>query len=244
MNRIKIKHLILLIILIGIFIIGTPNIFHRNSGVSVSTGTTGNGTLKNAWQVDYKTKNSKYFSLVSYYLLGTAYVHSQLYQTLQDCYKECETTCPGIKFRIMECSLKKGGKTLIHRSHRNGLSADFMVPKIKNTKQIRSYDRIGLWHYLLNFDSNGRLRINKKISIDFETMAKQILALDNAARKNGLAITKIILKIDLKDDFFKTKEGQEIRRRGIYFAQNLTKTLNTLHDDHYHVDFEIMKNED
>jgi penicillin-insensitive murein DD-endopeptidase len=235
----KVKYFIFLALLIAVIIISAPNVIYKNSGVSISTGSAGNGSLENGYQVDYKSNNAKYFSFVSYYILGTAYVNSSLYQTLKDSYKECETTCPGVKFRIMECSLRKGGKTLIHRSHRNGLSVDFMVPKKKNGKQIRIYDRIGLLHYLLNFDSVGRLKLNKKVSIDFDLMAKHIIALDNAARKNGLAIRKVILKIDLKDDFFQTKDGKEIQRRGIYFARNLTKTLNTLHDDHYHIDFKI-----
>jgi penicillin-insensitive murein endopeptidase len=115
-----------------------------------------------------------------------------------------------------------------------------MVPKIKDEKQYNAYDRIGLWHYLLNFDSTGRLKINKEVSIDFETLGKHIIALDNAAKRNGLSISKVILKIDLKDDFYSTKSGKEVKRRGIYFARNLSKTINMVHDDHYHVDFKTV----
>ncbi len=116
-----------------------------------------------------------------------------------------------------------------------------MVPKIKEDKQIKLYDRIGLWHYLLNFNSSGELSLNKKVSIDFNTMGKHIIALDNAAKKNDLVISKVIFKIELKDDFFNTECGKEIKRRGIYFAQNLSKSINMVHDDHYHVDFKIVK---
>ena len=240
MKRHIIRNIILFVALIGLVFACAPNILYKNSGISESIGTTGKGSLKNAYQIKYKTNNSRYFSFTSFYLVGTGFVHSKLYQTLLDSYKECETTCLGIKFRTMECSLKKGGKTLIHRTHRNGLSVDFMVPKIKDEKQIKAYDRIGLWHYLLNFDSTGRLKMNEKVSIDFETMGKHIIALDNAARKNGLAISKVILKIDLKDDFYITKSGKEVKRRGIYFARNLSKTIDMVQDDHYHVDFKLV----
>jgi len=240
MNRHLVRNIILILIVIGLAFACGPNLFYRNSGTSESIGTQSNGSIRNAYQIKYKTSNSRYFSFISYYLIGTGYVHSKLYYTLIDSYNECETACPGIKFRIMECSLKEGGKTLIHRTHRNGLSVDFMVPKVKNQKQVKSYDRIGLWHYLLNFDPTGRLKINHKVSIDFETMGKHILALDNAARKNGLAFSKVIFKIDLKDDFFKTKSGKEIKRRGIYFARNLSKPIDIVHDDHYHIDFKII----
>jgi len=240
MKRNRIKITILFIALLGLVIVCVPNIFYSNSGVSISHGTPGNGSLENAYQIKYKTKNSRYFSPMSYYLLGNGYVNSRLYSTLLDSYSECERTCPKIDFRIMECSDKKGGKVLIHRTHRNGLSIDFMVPKIKNGKQKKFYDRLGLWHYLLQFDSNGRLKMNKKISIDFETIGRHIIALDNAARKNGLVVSKVILKIDLKDDFFKTPSGKEIKRRGIYFARQLPKNVDMMHDDHYHVDFKVM----
>ena len=139
----------------------------------------------------------------------------------------------------MECSDRKGGRLMLHRTHRNGLSVDFMVPKMKKGKQIKFYDHLGLWHYLMNFDSFGRLKLNKKVAIDFETIGRHIIALDNAAKANDLFVSKVILKIDLKDDFFNTASGREIRRRGIYFARNLSKSVDRMHDDHYHVDFKV-----
>lgn len=129
---------------------------------------------------------------------------------------------------------------LLHRTHENGLSIDFMMPlKKKNGKQRKRYDYMGLWHYLLKFDSDGQLSFDAKTEIDFETMAKHILALDDAARENGLRIKKVILKINLKDDFFQTKSGQAVKRRGIYFAKSLPKVVDNMHDDHYHVDFVV-----
>jgi len=53
-----------------------------------------------------------------------------------------------------------------------------------------------------------------------------------------LRIKKIILKIDLKDDFYNTEAGQKVKSRGIYIVQRLSHIVDILHDDHYHVDFE------
>jgi penicillin-insensitive murein endopeptidase len=225
------------IVLVWIIINCIPNLIYSNSGISASHGTTGNGSLENAYQINYSTKNSKYFSFISYYLMDNGFVNSKLYQTLIDSYKECEKTCSETKFRIMECSDKQGGKLYLHRTHQNGLSVDFMVPKTKNGRQSRFYDRIGLLHYLLNFDSSGKFNLNKKISIDFETIGKHIISLDNAAKKNGLVISKVILKIDLKDDLYNTESGKEVKKRGIYFAKYLPKYIDIMHDDHYHIDF-------
>ena len=75
------------------------------------------------------------------------------------------------------------------------------------------------------------------VMIDYETMAKHILALDTAARKEGMRIKKVIFKINLQPGLFKTKSDREIKRRGIYFVRALSKTIDHVHDDHYHVDF-------
>jgi len=239
MKSFKILLIVFLMISIGLLIKCAPNIFYSNSGSSISRGNPGFGTLENAYQVEHKTNNSKYYSPLSYYLMGNAYVNSKLYQTLLDAYKECEQTCPRIDFRIMECSDKKGGKLLMHRTHKNGLSVDFMVPKIENGKQIKRYDNLGLFHSLLDFDSSGRFKLNKRVEIDFETISRHIIALDNAAKANGLIVSKVILKQNLKDDLYETEFGKEIRRRSIYFVRNLSKDVDMAHDDHYHIDFEV-----
>jgi penicillin-insensitive murein endopeptidase len=49
------------------------------------------------------------------------------------------------------------------------------------------------------------------------------------------------MKLALQGDFFSTHSGKEIKRRGIYFAQNLPANVNAMYDDHYHVDFKIQK---
>lgn len=217
--------------------LSVPELIYNNDGISKSIGRYSNGELQNAYLLPYYGPNFKYFSPLSYFILNCGYVNSRVYKTVLEAYKTCESTCPSTSFRIMECSRRNGGKMVIHRTHQHGLSVDFMVPKIRKNQQFMLLDRIGMWHYLLEFDNSGRSEINSNISIDFETMAKHILALDDAANANGLKIRMIILKIELKDEFFNTAAGQEVRNRGIYFAQSLGSFINSVHDDHYHVDF-------
>lgn len=231
----------LAIIALALLIFSSPEIFHRNKGESRALGTVGSGSLENAYLLPYRGQNFKYFSPVSYFLLDNAYVHARVHRTLLSAYKNLEQTCPDTFFRIMECAHKGGGKMLIHRTHQNGLSVDFMIPKKKNGRQSLLYDRLGIWHYLLEFTDAGILKLDKKVEIDFETMARHILALDDAARTNGLRIQKVILKLELKDDFFKTKSGKKVKSRGIYFARSLPPNVNAVHDDHYHIDFEIVR---
>ena len=235
----KKRNRILLLLLVILIICALPELIHKNAGTSRSIGSVGKGSLENAWLVPYSSANFSYFSPLSYYILNNGYTNAKVYRTLVAAYKTCEKSCAGRHFRIMECSNKKGGKMLIHRTHQNGLSVDFMIPKKKGTRPSYFWDRLGVWHYLLAFNNAGHLTINKKVQLDFETMGQHILALEQAVRQNGLRIKKLILKIELKDDFYKTKSGKKVRQKGIYFARSLPDLVNRAHDEHYHVDFEL-----
>ena len=215
-------------------------ILYKNDGHSTSVGRISNGRLINAYKLPYKGENFKYFSPFSYFILNRSFVNSNVYQTILDTYKQCEKDCPNIKFRLMECSKRKGGKMFPHITHQTGLSVDFMTPLIKSGKQKRFYDRIGIYRYLMNFDTNGRSKINRSVEIDFNTMAKHIITLEKAARNNGLRIKKVIFKINLKDNLFKSKEGKKLKKYNLYFVRNLPEHLDKLHDDHYHIDFELL----
>jgi penicillin-insensitive murein endopeptidase len=72
-------------------------------------------------------------------------------------------------------------------------------------------------------------------------MAKHILSLENSARENGMKISKVIFKTELKNDLFATKSGKKLQSKNIYFTKSLTPAINALHDDHYHIDFELIK---
>lgn len=233
----KLKYFFILIF-IALTIKSTPQVFHKNTGTSTTIGKVNYGSIENAWLIPRKGANYKYFSWFNYYVIGRAYTHSDVCKAVVDSYAELEKTSPKTKFRYMESAKKKGGKTWPHRTHQNGLSVDFMTPLKKNEKQKLGYDRIGSLRYLMNFDNNGKAKISKKVSIDFELCALHILTLEKYARKYNLKIKKVILNTNLKDDLFATKYGKQLKESGIYFTRNLSPMLNKLHDDHYHIDFE------
>ncbi len=247
-------------VVILISILSAREIFYTNNGVSISHGTRSDGSLENAWLVPYSGRNYKYFSFYSYYIMDNAYLNDKVCKALVDAYKTCEATTPGVLFRYMECSDHDGGPVYFHKSHRNGLSVDFMMPKIKNGQPFTSLDSWGLAHYFLEFDNSGKLTktypflnfihpylsnivgrnlIDEDIDIDFESIAKHIIALDDACRKENIEIRKVIMKLELKDEFFKTTTGRKVKIRGIPFAQKLPPAVNGMHDDHYHIDFKI-----
>ena len=219
-----------------LLIFSFPELIHQNNGQSTKSGKVQKGKLENAYLIPYSGSNFNYFSFTSYYLLNNGYTHSKVYATVIDAYKIMETKAPETHFRIMECSDKHGGKLLIHNTHQNGTSIDFMSPK--KGKAFYKFNNLGMLHYLLDFDESGKMNLNKNVEIDFETIAQHIEALIEAGKKHGVGVKKVILKINLKDDLFKTPTGKKIKNQ-VYFAKVLSPAVDAVHDDHYHIDFEI-----
>lgn len=204
---------------------------------SESVGTVSQGSLKNGKLIPFEGKNYHYFDTSSY-LGGRAFVHEDLKKTIVNSYKELEYLRPNQKYCLMECSNKEGGKIHPHRTHQNGLSVDFMSPLELAEKPYYGLDSLGTSHYLLDFDENGKYTKDAEISIDFEALAQHIWTVEQHARKNGLKINKVIFKMELKDELYATEYGQKLKSSSIYITKNLSPLINSLHDDHYHVDFE------
>jgi len=239
MKKRKRKYVSLAALLLVVFFCSIQEFIHKNEGISISSGSKANGSMENAWLLEYREKNYEFFSPLSYYILDNAYVHNKVWNTVIETYELMAAAYPDRRFKVMETARQNGGQMLIHRTHQTGLSVDFMVPKIRKQNENPFWDKIGMLHYLLDFDPEGRLIIDKKTKIDFECMAQHILALNETAKKNGLEIRMIIFKTNLKDDLFNTPSGKKLKQSGIYFARSLQPIVNRVHDDHYHVDFKI-----
>lgn len=211
-----------------------------NNKASQSHGTVQKGSLENGKLIPYSGDNFSYFDTTSY-LNGRAFVHGKLYHTIIDSYKDVQSAFPEHNFVLMECSNKNGGKIWPHRTHQNGLSVDFGMPLYKSNSHFDSLDLIGPSHYFLEFDDDGRWIENKKVNINFEIVAKHILTLQKVGKEQGINVKKVIIKTELKDDLFAGKYGKKLQTSGIYVVKRLEPLINRLHDDHYHIDFEIMK---
>ncbi len=72
--------------------------------------------------------------------VGRTHIHSELKTVLLESYKNLEITAPHIKWIYAEMGWKNGGHFWPHKTHRNGLCVDFIVPVInqkkKNTNNI------------------------------------------------------------------------------------------------------------
>ena len=226
-------------IVILFLLLSIPEMTHTNAGTSESIGSVREGKLHNGWLMPFEGKNFRYFSRFSYYILNNAYVNSKVYDVLMDAYASCETSCPGKEFVLMECTRKRGGRMLIHWTHQNGTSVDFMVPTKRADGKSSLSNKAGMFHYLFQYNHEGKFTLSPKTEIDFETMATHILALDDAAKKHGLGIHKILFNTNLQDELYNTVAGKELKARDIRIKPVLSDLINRYHDDHYHVDFDI-----
>lgn len=215
--------------------------FHSYDSIqepSISTGSVSNGSLNSGRIFPFSGNNFHYFDTTSY-LADRGFTHEKVLKTVLEAYTELETLLPERHFCIMECSHKHGGKLFPHRTHQNGLSIDFMMPKLKDSKPYYELDNLGAQHYMLTFDENGNYSEDKSISLDFNTIALHILELQKAAKKNGLSIEKVIINTSLKDELFATENGKILKTSGIYVVRNLSPLINAVHDDHFHIDFKF-----
>jgi len=204
---------------------------------SKTKGKVSSGSLENGKLVPFKGTNFTYFDEESY-LAGRAFTSHKVKNTLLNAYKKMEDLAPNRHFYLMEMSNQKGGKLFPHRTHQNGLSVDFMMPKLKNKEPYYGLDSLGKEHYMLSFTDKGEYSEDTTVIIDFDLMALHILQINEAAKKEGLKINKVIVKIEYKEHLFATPNGKKLKSSGIYIVKGLTPIINYLHDDHYHIDFE------
>ena len=124
------KSCILILIFLSTLLSCSPKKI-KGTGKSLSKGSVKKGSLKNGRRFPKKGDNFKYFSKLTYFSNGRAWVHSKVCDATLDAYKDCKQSMPNRNFMIMECSHKKGGKMFPHRTHQNGTSIDFAVPLLK-----------------------------------------------------------------------------------------------------------------
>lgn len=202
----------------------------ENNKPSIVQGSVANGSIKNAKRMYFRGDNFTTYSFVCY-LAGRTFVHDKVRKTMVDSYQSCKESCPDITFIVGETGHPNGGHFPPHRTHRNGMSVDFMTPLLKNKKAYRSNHLFNLWGYRYEFDNEGK---KGNLEIDYETMARHLIALEKAAKQNGLKIQKVIFDPVLRPYLLATASGKKIK--------HLPYTKNRViirHDDHYHVDFAL-----
>ncbi|ODB44823.1 peptidase [Pseudoalteromonas sp. BMB] len=200
---------------------------------SACFGTTSNGSLTNGVKLPSEGKNYVSYSMMAR-LAGRTYVHSEVRNIIVSAYKDLENEQPTKVYKYAETGFKDGGQFKPHKTHRNGLSVDFMTPvKDKNGKSIHLptnvLNKLG---YNIEFDVNGHY---DGMYIDYEAIAAHVVALHKQAKAHGHDLWRVIFDPKLQPNLYKTKYAQYLKDN-IQFSK---KRSWVRHDEHYHVDFAI-----
>lgn len=198
---------------------------------SKSIGTVANGRIEHAKRIPYQGPNYRTYSFAGY-LAGRTFVHQKVRDVVLDAYTELSETLPNQTFVLMETGKRFGGRMLPHRTHRNGLSVDFMTPLQKKGEPYAASGLFNLWAYGRDFDDSGK---KASLAIDYEVMAQHLLAIERAAKKHGIGIQKVIFDPVLRKYLLKSPSGKKLGSR-FPFTRNRVVVR---HDDHYHIDFRL-----
>lgn len=200
---------------------------------SICYGTTSNGRLAHGVKLPAEGKNFTAYGTAPA-ALGRTYVHSTVRDIIVETYERLEKDLPSKVFKYAETGFAQGGKFSPHKTHRNGLSVDFMVPVLdRNGKSVHlptnAFNKYG---YAIEFNAQGRY---EDYRIDYEALAAHIVALHQVAKRHDVQIWRVIFDPKLAPKLYAT-------RYGAYIKQHIaipTKNSWVRHDEHYHVDFQL-----
>lgn len=195
-------------------------------------GTTSNGRLTDGVQLPQSGNNFVGYSRVAR-IAGRTYVHSSVNGIVLAAYRILEVDQPSKVYKYAETGFKEGGEFSPHKTHRNGLSVDFMTPVVSNGKSVHLPTHpMNKFGYDIEFDSNDNY---DEYKIDYEALGAHIVALHKAAVRQGFDIWRVIFDPELQPKLIATQYGSYIQQH----IQLSTKRSWVRHDEHYHVDFRI-----
>ena len=213
------------------FLLGVPT--DLNAAESVCFGNTSNGRLQNGVKLPSSGNNFTSYSF-SAEVAGRTYVHSMVKNIMLATYKALESEQPGKQYKYAETGFKEGGRFKPHKTHRNGLSVDFMVPVVdKKGKSVHLpthvFNRLG---YDIEFDRHSKY---EQYRIDYPALAAHIVELHKQSKTHGYDLWRVIFDPKLQDNLLTTQYGSYLKKH-ITFSKTRSWVR---HDEHYHVDFSI-----
>jgi penicillin-insensitive murein endopeptidase len=200
---------------------------------STCYGTPSNGRLEHGVKLPGQGRNYVSYSKTAE-LLGRTYVHSKVKEIVVASYRWLETETPNKVYKYAETGFRDGGPFRPHKTHRNGLSVDFMVPVTNAVGKsvhlpTHYFNKFG---YAVEFDESGRYNEYK---IDYESMAAHIVSLHKAALVHGVELWWVIFDPKLQPYLTSTKYGEYLKKH-VRFSK---KPSWVRHDEHYHIDFDV-----
>jgi penicillin-insensitive murein endopeptidase len=219
----------LLVLIVGSGVLYLPNLVVAalRDGPSTCHGTTKDGWIENS--VRLTGGAARPYCWLCARALRT-YGHRPAVEAIEAAYDDVAAEFPETDWVYGESGFPWGGRFWPHRTHRNGLAFDFMVPlKGGNRLPAHVFNRFG---YDLEFDTQGRGAAGE---IDFAAIARHLELLEQHARAAGGGVGRVIIAPDLQDDLFAAPGSGDLAQRLRFNKQPSW----VRHDEHYHVDFDF-----
>jgi penicillin-insensitive murein endopeptidase len=200
---------------------------------SVCYGTPADGRLEGGVRLPRSGPNFEAYGAAGV-VLGRTHAHDRVVRAVIAAYATLAREAPGKVYVYGESGFARGGPLPPHRTHRNGLSVDFMVPVIDARGRSVPLPRHAgnRYGYDLEFDADAR---HRNVRVDFEAMAEHLYALDRAGRAAGAPIARVIFEPAWLPKLFATRRGAYLRRNLVFVRGKVWWR----HDEHYHVDFRV-----
>jgi len=205
-----------------------------NAEASTCYGTTSNGRIENSMKLPSEGSNFVSYSRTAE-IMGRTYVHSKVRGIILASYKWLETKRPGKVYKYAETGFEEGGQFKPHKTHQNGLSVDFMVPVTDEGGRsvhlpTHYFNKLG---YAIEFNEAGKY---EEYKIDYDAMAAHIFSLHKATLAKGGDLWRVIFDPKLQPKLMATQYGEYLKKH-VRFSE---KRSWVRHDEHYHVDFDIL----
>jgi penicillin-insensitive murein DD-endopeptidase len=206
---------------------------HAYAADSVCFGVPAKGRIERAVPLPLSGENFRAYSAAGV-SRGRTYTHARVMAAVSGAYALLAQRAPAKTFVYGEAGFAKGGPFKPHRTHQNGLSVDFMVPVLdaKGRSVPLPTQAANRYGYDIEFNANARYR---DLRIDFEALGEHLHALDQAGRRSGAPIARVIFEPAFLPQLFATTRGGYLRQR-IEFTRGKVWWR---HDEHYHVDFVV-----
>jgi penicillin-insensitive murein DD-endopeptidase len=165
--------------------------------------------------------------------LGRNFLHPLVNLTVVDSYAALAEALPTRRWQYGEMGKQAGGPLWPHKTHQNGLSADFFVPvsDVKSEAVLLKTSALNRFGYDFELTDAGELGA---LHIDWKAIGAHLLALEAAGKKHGVHIARIIITPDFHQQLL--LENPSISHLAPLFMK---KEPWVRHDEHYHVDFAI-----
>ena len=201
-------------------------------GESTCFGTTSAGRLERGCRLPLSGENFDTYSR-TLWLAGRTWVHCEVSAVVLEAYEVLEAERPNTTYVYGETGKRYGGEFRPHKTHRNGLSVDFMVPVtddrgVSVALPTHLFNRYG---YSIDFSLDGQA---DGFAIDYEAFAAHLAALSDAARRRGFDIERVIFDPMMQPALRATSAWDAVADLSFSTRRSWVR-----HDEHYHVDFAV-----